>query len=485
MSNRYFCLSLFACLLGPAMTPETAQSSSLQELLKKSKENSPAIKQAEANYQSKLADIDGIQEAFLPEVFSKITLGSDQTEAVSPFGGEKTKIQAYELGIRKQFKTGTQVELSAKRDRARIVYPATVPMQFQSRFNPAFNDAATIMLRQPILRNFMAREIEYSRMALEGVAQAEQSMIEVNTQVQLAQTESYYWNLMALYERRAVVRRMLQTSKEFARLMQKRTQIGRGDFVDEVAAESQVIKIENDLLNIDIQIESLSERIASHVGVDRSEVIYHAGELQSSYEGRFNSLETGPLISKALANRKDLTASQNGLKPLESQIKLASEKLKPELNVFASYATTGIDTKGSDSLGKVVKLGHPNWAVGLEFKYKIGKKAAHAERTSARAKISAAKHQINSIEQTIRRDVRIAKKQLDQSAKSLSQARLQLKTLGRKRRAEQRRVNQARSEKIAVLGFKLEELGAKNNVIQAWLSQKTAIAELKLALHEY
>ncbi len=485
--NYISCLSnqLALCLLASLISGQTAEATSLPALLQKSKTNSPAIKQAQSNYQSKLAEVGAVDEAFLPEIFSKITIGSDKRETASPFGGDKTKIQAYELGVRKQFQTGTQVELSATRDRARIIYPASVPSQFQTRFNPAFVDAATLSIRQPILRNYMAREIRYRKLALKGVAQAERAMADVQSQVQLAQTEHYFWNVMALYERRSVLKQMLGTAKEFSRLMQKRTRIGRSDFVDEVAAQSEVIKVENQLLSLNIEIEALSQRLASHVGVLSSDIVYRSGELQAPYEENYKSAAVDSLMAKAMKGRKDLEATKSSLAPLESQMKLASEKLKPQLNLFASYSSTGLDTIGSKSVGKVTDFDHPNWALGLEFNYKIGKKAAHADRASARARLAATGFQVESITAEIKRDIRIAKQRLELSEKSLKQAKLQLATLAKKKRAEQQRVRQAKSEKIAVLGFRLEELAAKNNLIQAWLSQKTSIADLKLALHSF
>jgi outer membrane protein TolC len=218
------------------------------------------------------------------------------------------------------------------------------------------------------------------------------------------------------------------------------------------------------------QVDSLRVLLQLPLGVD---IIPVDTPFTDSYK-----VDESAEIRKAFAQRPDLKQLQVTLKSSELQSRVARHQTLPQLDLIASTALTGLDSKYYKDLEKVGAADYPVWSVGLQFSYPLGNRAAENDYIKTKLKVGQTQTQIKSLEDTVTNDVRNAIRALQSSYKQLDV------TARGSAYAEQRLQAYIKKNKVGlatgkdVLDSENDLVTAKGNQIQAVANYNNAITAL-------
>lgn len=379
------------------------------------------------------------------------------------------------------------------------------PNQFRS-YNPAYSSTLAFSYRMPLLRGFgvetntqglilAQRNLEISRETLRQQAHA--TMIEV---------ESAYWNLLATQAALDVARSSMKLAQDLYDLNKKRVEVGTLAPIEITQAEAGVasreegvIVAETALLNAEDNLRRLlsippgdpmwTKRI---LPTDRPVINPRALDLDKALE---EALEARPEIISArkdLENRKlDTRVAKKGLRhglDLAAGITPAGNNLKETIVVDPD----GVPNSGDESLqtvtggigesfSEIPKFRNYDWSVGLTYSYPIGNRAAKSRYAIAKLGEEKTELGLQSLEETIRVDVRTAIRNVESGVKRVQAAESSTVLQKKKLEAEQKKYENGISTSFEVLTFQNDLANAQLGEIRAKLDYVKSLAELERA----
>jgi outer membrane protein TolC len=338
-------------------------------------------------------------------------------------------------------------------------------------------------VRQNLSRNRLAREIEL----LEDIAYAKgiepQFMAKIKLQDLQTTCEKLYWQITALNEQIALSERLVATSQKFAKSMQERLRLGRADDVDVAEAESLVKTHESQRLDLEIQRDQLYQRLRIHVyGFSRQRVLRTPRQLPKTSRP-LPAQSAAPALTLAVKRRYDLKMFAEQIKATSSQIELAQEQGAPDIGLFAAYRKRGIGGDLSESTedmpdGTVT-------SVGIDVSWMIGQTESDSKAQAARIRQKSLNMQRQRLAEMVARNLHASFEAWRGAQRQRQLAENHIAILKNKRRAEQRKVNQARSDEVAVLRYEIEVLSARLKRVRAQLNVMIAGADIRGLLHTY
>lgn len=375
------------------------------------------------------------------------------------------------------------------------------PNQFRS-YNPAYSSSLSFNFRMPLLNGLgvetntqglivAQRNLEISHETLRQQAHA--TMIEV---------ESAYWNLLATLAARDVARSSMKLAQDLYDLNKKRVEVGTLAPIEITQAEAGVasreegvIVAETALLNAEDNLRRLlsippgdpmwSKRI---LPTDRPEITPRALDLDKAMT---KALEARPEVISArkdFENRKlDTRVAKKGLRhglDFEAGVTPAGNNLvdiaDPDgiPNSGDEYAVTG---GAGESFSEIPKFRNYDWSVGLTYTYPIGNRAAKSRYAIAKLGEEKAQLGIQSLEETIRVDVRTAVRNVESGVKRVQAAESSTVLQKKKLEAEQKKYENGISTSFEVLTFQNDLANAQLGEIRAKLDYVKSLAELERA----
>lgn len=473
-------LCLFYVLLSSGLRAAPLTISQTLDLALK---NSAALQSSAASAEASLAKVIESDAPYDPVFYAGFTKVDDKTPQVSQISANETELTSYKVGIKKFFSTGTVVDVSLQKNRTDLSYPPSSTPMFQPPINPFYQDQLSLSLRQPLWRNFLSREVKLARDLRSSAARQDRLKANLDRQILLARTEQLYWSLVAVDSQMYYLKEMVLLSKKFARSMENRRKYGRADAVDAANADAQQVAREQQYLNLEMQSFNLRTQLQNILNLpDSSKLIFN----EDGFAQENTYLVTKERALQTVAqSRLDLKMLNEQQKPVVTQLKLAKEQAKPAVNAFVSVISSTLEATSSKALSKTTELETPKYSYGLELTWTIGSSKAKGSLLSSKSQLLALERQSDDMLREIKRDLSLAYFQKDMAVKQSEQASRHIQFLSKKRRAEQNKVDQARSDQVAVTGYKLEELAAKMDLIQAKLNGKKAESMVRLSMHAY
>ncbi len=455
----------------------------LEKALELSRTQSVDIKTAQAQLaaqEAREAAVDGVYDA---TIFSKFQLANDESEQNSNFAGTERNIRKTEVGIRKLFATGTNIEVSGSYEKSQTKFQGPPPPTVIT--NPAHTGNIQLTLRQPLWRNFLSREIRLQQRLQKAHSDTARLQVELRQQISQAETEQLYWNLSALNAQLQLAKQIAAKSRAFATIMRDRQEFGRADEIDVLNAESRAIQSDTQLLEIELNQGDVKQKLANKLNLSSDQIVMPAENILAKPSLSVPAMEVSSALEVARQQRIDLKIVTNQMEPIRLQKKLAEEQYKPTVNLFASLGSNGIEPERQDAVSEPFDLDHKTTVVGVELEWKPFNRKSSYEAFAAQAQMKVAESEFQSGLQNLERDIKFAIHKLDSSAKQKAQAEQQLKFYNSKLRSDEQKFAQVRSEKAALLGHELEILHAKVSLLNAELGARQAEAMLRLATHAY
>lgn len=502
--NKAFFLSPVAKIvtLMSLLLPSNLPAQSLNQVLQAVRQNSLSYKKNQAKYRAKTAESETLDSAYDWRLKMDVRNVQDNTEQNNRFSGDQRLRKNFDVEVNKMFSTGTQVGLAYNREWQDTLFPAPtpattlpdgtiVPGQDPSAatiFNPAYINTMTLNLVQPLWKNFMSREVEYKKTALDNLAEMPRYSSLIQLQADQYRAERLYWAIIALNKRIYIMGKLLGKAQEFARQMKQRVELGRGENVDLADAEARVLQYETDSLDLEIARSDLRIQLATlmyehkkeqtKVRVENGSIIVPDLQLRSK--------KAADAVRFAEQSRLDLRLNIAQQKVAQSQILSAKEEGKWDVSLYAQAAVNGIEEKQEDSFDKVKKAKNVRNVIGLKLDVPLG------VDTATKSKIAANYNEKTALEierrdllKDIKEKLEISYVKLVGAAKKEKLIQQQISSLEKKREQEYKKLKRARSEKVAVIRYEMEVLSAEISLINTYESLRNTEAEIRFLTHGY
>ena len=350
-------------------------------------------------------------------------------EVVSSLG------QAANATFQKTFDYGTNLRATFSSNR-------TSDNRSTATFNPSLRENFSLDLSQPLLRGrgrsiqripyFIAR-IELDR----STEQARQQIIGI-----IAQAENQYWTAVQQRESLEVQRNNLNLAQTSLERSRRELELGAISPLDIYQPEQQAANAQVGVTNATYQLEQAEAAVRRQIGADLDPDFRDMPlNLTESADPPENPivLNEEEQVALAFQMRPDLTFQRRQLDVRDLQIKQATNQLRPDLSLTASYSTQGLGGNSllrdendnligivpgglSNALGQLFGLDFPTYAVGLTLDLPLRNRQAAANLANQEIAKRQDLYDLRTIEQEIRLDVVQAIAQVEQAKAGVAQA---------------------------------------------------------------
>ena len=434
------------------------------------------------------------QQPFDPLIVS----GFAPTRSVSPTASTlsgastlSTLNQTSNIGFTQQFQTGTALGVSLNSTRA------TTNSTF-STVNPSFTSGLTFSLSQPLWR----RRGLFPNRAPIIIAQRGMRQSRATFEAQVSDTVQrvifQYWDVVQARKTLEVLKKSLELAQASYDRDKRALELGALPPLDIYRSESQVAQRKIAVIQAEYSLKQVETQLRQTVGADLDARIGALDlDLTEKAEptGTLATADLQEALTLALKNRRELEAQKQQLAIDDTNVKLANNNLKPDLNLSATYTSNGLggvvfgtDASGnpivisnggfSDSLSQVGGFSFPTYGMSLQLRLPIRNSSAQADLGTALVSKRRSLYQKRSLEQSISTEVKNAVHDLEQAELVITAAQssrdLAAKNLG----AEERKYQLGAETIFFVLDAQNQLSQAELALVQAQISYQRALTEV-------
>ena len=437
-----------------------------------------------------------LQKAFGP--FDPILSSNFQpTRSVSPANstlqGASTPsnlTQQWSSSYSQLFATGTlfQVSLSANRSASNSSFAI---------FNPSISSSLSVSLTQPLLRN---RGLFPNRAPI-VIAQRnlKQSHADFAGRVNdsLLSAVNQYWDVVQARENLVVLRQSQALAEASYNHDKRALELGAISPLDIYRSEAQVAQRKLQVIQAEYQLKQSEDALRRTLGADLDPKIAVLDldltePSDMSGEGESMTIEDG--LAQAMKGRPEFDSLQQQLANDETNIKLADNGLKPDLNLSTFYSMNGqggnlidsstgapiIISRGGlgDSFDQLTSRDFPTYGATLQFRLPLRNRSAEADLGSSLVSQKRDLYRLRQQQQAISLEVKNAVHQLEQAKLSVAAARISRDLAQKTLQAEQRKYELGTETIFFVLDAQNQLAQAEQNLVQAQISYQRAVTAL-------
>lgn len=347
-------------------------------------------------------------------VVSGVPVVTTQTTSASTFFGQG-------------FLTGTSYVVSLSGDRQSTTSLNTL-------FNPVVPTGMTLGFNQHLLNGFGYRaNARFIRLSKTDAKIAD-SIFRQQVITTITQVLNLYWDLVVFREDVRVAEKSLALADKTLADNKRQVEIGTLAPIEVVRAESEVAARQQDLIiaqtKLQQQQESLKTAISKQVDKDlASAQINPTDALPAPSAGDVPPLDEA--LREAAKNRPEISQAQFNLENQAVVIKGNRNSLLPTLDVFATYAPTGLSgnrlsalpTGVFQSLTQVFHGDFPDYSFGVSLRVPILNRSAKADAARALLEERQLRVQMQKTRNQIEQDVRNAEIAITQAKAQIEAAR--------------------------------------------------------------
>jgi outer membrane protein TolC len=334
----------------------------------------------------------------------------------------------------------------------------------RSVFSPQLTSDFAAVYNQPLLQGFTIDANRYSVLQ----SRNEQSIVDIQLAERITQTSravrNAYFTMVAAISGLEVARQSLDIAQQQLRNNQRRVEVGTIAPIENVAAEAEVARTEEDVIVAEGQIEAAQDQLRTLV-MNPSQPDFWSVRLEPAEQPVLTPqpIDVEGATRNALANRTDMLQLRKELERTDIDIRFNRNSTLPALDVQARYGLTGVggtqisygqapidggpppilatsERSFSDVLRDVFGNEFRNWSVSLNVSYPIGTSAAEAALAQSRVRRQQAQVSMRELELTIAAEVREAARQVQTSLKRVEATQKARELAERQLEAEEKRV---------------------------------------------
>lgn len=331
-------------------------------------------------------------------------------------------------------------------------------------FDPAYTSRLSISAVQPLLNGFgFAVNRRFLNIAHNDLKIAREAFRQ-SVSTALINSQNAYWNLVAARQNVESVRHALETAEKLYENTRAQEKYGAAAYLDVMQAQSAVAASRRDLVAAEaaartqeLQLKSL---ISKHIDALANVELVTTDSLPEPSPTDIPPLPQA--LQTAAANRSELVQADLNIRNREIAEKFTRSALRPTLNVFASYASSALETGISPMLGQVWwNIPYPEYAAGISLTIPLRNRSAQADNIRARLELrqerTARLRTLNQIDLSVQTAV-IA---LTQAKAQVEAARLAVESSRTAFQAEQQKLAVGASTPYLVIQFERDLVAAQ------------------------
>jgi outer membrane protein len=465
---------------------------SLQDAVVLTLENNSQIRIQETQVESAKVALLGAHAPFDPLVTSLYNVNSSTFPPFSQLQGSSTAnvnstTQNAGLNYSETFWSGTNVQVG---------FTANNSFSNSSFYfvNPAITTLLSFQVTQPLLRNgwlfpntapliIARRNLEESRAAF--AAQVSSNVLQAVAQ---------YWAVVEAQGNLEVAQRSQDAAETTYKRDKRALELGALPPLDIYRSESQVATRRVSVIQGEYALKQAEDALRMTIGADL-DPYFQALDLQLTErpepDGELRATDTASAIQTALSKRPEMESVRDALAADNTRLRFAHNQLLPELDLTASYASNGINSKFvngnpimTSSLGQLATFSFPTYYAQLSLTLPLKNRAAKAQLGSDLVERRVDLYTEEHTREQVQLDVKNAVHQLEQAKLSIAAGKEALELAKKNTAAEQRKYELGQGTIFLVLEAQTEQATAEQTLLQAQVGYQLAVAGLDYATGE-
>ena len=366
-------------------------------------------------------------------------------------------------------------------------------------FNPSLGSRLSFNVTQPLWRGFMTDPAR----ANYTISQRQRVNADVELQQQItvleARVRNAYLDLISAIQGLRVAQQNLEIVQTSLSQARQRVEVGAAAPIELISAEADVARNQERVIVAQAQI-STSEDILRTLVLDPDRQDYWQVHIvpTDSIQADPRQIDLQAAIGTALTDRLDLAVLKRNLEIEDIQIRVSRDSTRPSVNASLNYQSIGSGgtrlvyddgfppvltdqiTRGFGSvLGDAFGNAYPNWTVGVNVAYPIGR--SFQEATYARAEVARRQStlELRQLELSIVQQVRDAARQVENTYQRVLVTRVALRASEQQLDAEQRRFAAGLATNLELQVRQQELANARINELQAAIDYNRALIQFE------
>ncbi|MDZ4688934.1 MAG: TolC family protein [Planctomycetaceae bacterium] len=288
----------------------------------------------------------------------------------------------FTASLGKLWQTGATTRLAYDPPLGYLFFP-----QGSSRsFNPIYTSTFVLEAKQPLWRG-AGLTVNQAPLRIAQLRQ-EQSQWEFKqaVQAQVRSIEEAYWELQAAYIQLQTIDAVIPFAEEALRLEEARFQLELTIRADVARAQVQLSQFRQQRIELEANAKEKEYRLRNLMGlpaVDGTRLVPTDLPVPAP-----PALNADAAVAVAVQNRPDIVQRRLSLRIRELEFFVATNGLKPQLDLQALYRANGVGQGVDDALRQAGLQDFTDWTLGLTFTVPLGNRAAKANLRAAEAQLS-------------------------------------------------------------------------------------------------
>lgn len=368
---------------------------------------------------------------------------------------------------------------------------------FFTNINPSINSTLNFSVNQPLLKGFGTFNTKKDILiSINDYKKSKYQLMDTVTNI-IYNVEDYYWNLVYSFQNVEATKKALERARKLLKQNELKVKVGLAAPIDIVEARAEVASYESQLLQAEKGVQSAEENLKKVLNL-------------SSMRGRIIPVDK-PVVEKftpnldkimleALNKRPDIIQAKLDLENNHIKVKYAKNQLLPDLNLTASYYTTGLGGDqliygpGSifaprevigvikkdiyETLRDAISNVYKNYSVSLNLSIPLSFKKERAQLAQARLNLKSAFLNLKKTENNIFSEVKEVAKELETNFKLVESNKASLALEEMKLKAEEKKLSVGLSTNFQVLNYQRDFMTALTNRLKSVIDYNLSIAKI-------
>jgi HAE1 family hydrophobic/amphiphilic exporter-1 len=313
----------------------------------------------------------------------------------------------------------------------------------------------------------------------------------------IARVIGQYWDVVQAHKTLDVLQKSLELAQASYDRDKRALELGALPPLDIYRSESQVAQRKIAVIQAQYSAKHVEAALRQTISADldsRFERLEFDLTESIDTDGKLAIVDLQESLATALKNRPEIEQQNQQLAIDDTNVKLANNSLKPELDLTGTYTSNGLggvvfnNINGTpvvvsgggftDSLSQLGGFNFPTYGIGLQLKMPVHNSAAAADLGTALVSKRRSLYQKRNLEQSISTEVKNAVRDLEEAELVIDAAKSSRDLAAKNLSAEERKYQLGAETIFFVLDAQSQLSQAELSLVQAQIAYQRALAEV-------
>ena len=301
-----------------------------------------------------------------------------------------------------------------------------------------------------------------------------------------------YWDVVQARKTLEVFQKSLELAEASYKRDKRALELGALPPLDIYRSESQVAQRKIAVIQAEYSVKQFENALRQTIGADLDPRI-GALDVELTENTEIGNNQAVVVLQEALAQalkgRAEIDAQHQQLAIDDTNVKLANNNLRPDLNLSASYTSNGLGGVVFDKFGTMVSEGgfadslsqlggfnFPTYGMSLQMRFPVHNSSAAADLGTALVSKRRSLYQMRNLEQTIATEVKNAVHDLELAELVMAAAQTSRDLFAKNLAAEERKYQLGAQTVFFVLDAQNQLSQAELSLVQSQIAYQKALA---------